>query len=59
MDGILRGAAAQASEESDRFISSAVRSNLFRNRAFNEGSRRFHNYKECPYKGLLLVESSN
>ena len=31
MDGILRGAAAQASEESDRFISSAVRSNLFRN----------------------------
>ena len=30
MDGILRGAAAQASEESDRFISSAVRSNLFR-----------------------------
>ena len=31
MDGILRGAAAQASEESDRFISAAVRSNLFRN----------------------------
>ena len=31
IDGILRGAAAQASEESDRFISAAVRSNLFRN----------------------------
>ena len=31
MDGILKGVADQASEESDRFVNNAVRNNLFKN----------------------------
>ena len=27
-------------------------------RVHNEPSRSFHNHEECPYKGLLLVESA-